>query len=363
MKVLVLGADGYLGWPTCTYLASKGHEVVGWDNYSKRDLEEKYQAHPLVAPELMADRAVTFEKNMGIRIEALNRYVDEIRKYPLEGIDAVVHYAEYPSAPFSMMGAEECIDTQINNIMGTLEILWAIKDTDIHLIKLGTMGEYGYGLNWPIWEGLEEIEYKGRKERIPYPKQPGSFYHASKVHDSCNIEMACRLWGIRATDLNQGIVWGIGNNTSFHYDSIFGTALNRFVVQAVAGVPLTVYGSGHQTRGWLHSSDTLRCVELALENPPEAGEFRVFNQFTEQFSVLELAERVARVTGAGIQHLDNPRVEKEEHYYSPIHAALPKLGLEPHLLTDDLIDEMVYHVERHKDNIDKDQILPKVNWK
>jgi UDP-sulfoquinovose synthase len=225
------------------------------------------------------------------------------------------------------------------------------------------MGEYGYGLNWPIWEGYEELEYRGRKEKILYPKQPGSFYHASKVHDSVNIEMACRMWGIRATDLNQGIVWGVGTDTSFHYDAIFGTALNRFIVQAVAGVPLTVYGSGHQTRGWLHLSDTLRCVELALLNPAEPGEFRVFNQFTEQFSVLELAEKVATLTGADIQHIDNPRVEKEEHYYNAIHTALPNLGLEAHRLDDELLHEMLYYVEKHKDGIDRRQIMPKVTWR
>jgi UDP-sulfoquinovose synthase len=311
----------------------------------------------------MVERAEAFHKEMGCSFRIYEQDIRKITATDLEGVDAIVHYAEQPSAPYSMMGAEECAYTQVNNLTGTLSLLWAMRDTDAHLVKLGTMGEFGYGLNWPIWEGLEEIEYKGRKERIPYPKQPGSFYHASKVHDTTNIEMACRLWGVRATNLAQGVVWGVGNDTSFHYDAIFGTALNRFITQAVAGVPLTVYGSGHQTRGWLHIQDTLRCVELALLNPAEPGEFRVFNQFTEQHSILDLAEKVATLTGANIQHLPNPRVEKEEHYYNATHTALEELGLEPHLLSDELLHEMLFHVERHKDNIDESQILPTVTWR
>ena len=363
MKVLVLGADGYLGFPTCTYLAAKGHEVVGYDNYLKRRLETDCGVKPLVNPNRMDERADAFHDEMGIAIDTNHLNVYDITQYHLEGVDAIVHYAEQPSAPYSMMGKTQCIDTQVNNVAGTLSLLWAMKDTKIHLVKLGTLGEYGYGLNWDIWEGLAEVEYRGRWAKIPYPKQPGSFYHASKVHDSCNIEMACRLWGIRATDLNQGIVWGTGLNTSFHYDAIFGTALNRFITQAVAGVPLTVYGSGHQTRGWIHIQDTLRCVELALLNPAEPGQYRVFNQFTEQHSILDLAEKVASLTGAEIDHLPNPRVEKEEHYYKPDHGALEELGLEPHLLSDELLHEMLYYVEKHKDNIDKSQIMPTVKWR
>jgi UDP-sulfoquinovose synthase len=363
MKILVLGASGYLGWPTCTYLAAKGHEVVGIDNYWKLMLERQCGVSPLVDPGRMDERADVFLEETGINILTYNTNIHDVNAKMLEGVDAVVHYAEQPSAPYSMMGKQQCVDTQVNNVVGTLNLLWELKDTDIHLVKLGTLGEYGYGLNWPIWEGLEEIEYKGRLESIPFPKQPGSFYHASKVHDSTNIEMACRLWGLRATDLNQGIVWGTGLNTSFHYDAIFGTCLNRFITQAVAGVPLSVYGSGYQTRGWLHIRDTLRCVELALLNPAEPGEYRVFNQLTEQYSVLDLAEKVAAITGAEIAHLSNPRIEKEEHFYKVQHTALKELGLEPHLLNDELLYEMLAWVESHKDNIDEGQILPTVNWK
>jgi UDP-sulfoquinovose synthase len=376
MKVLILGVEGYLGWPTAMYFAAKGHTVFGIDNSSKPILETECGVAPLVPIPELHKRFTAWKEASGerylnhvITMDVRNPYLkDWIAKYQF---DVVVHYAEQPSAPYSMMGRKQCVETQINNIAGTLNILWAIKDTDIHLIKLGTMGEYGTP-NIDIEEGWLDVEHNGRRDKVLYPKQPGSWYHASKVCDSTNIEMACRLWGVRATDLNQGVVYGIdtdetrldaGLATSFHYDHIFGTALNRFIVQAVAGVPLTVYGEGGQTRGWLNIKDTLRCVELALLNPPEAGEFRVFNQFTEQFSVQRLAEKVAWIAGCDIQNIPNPRKEKEQHYYNAKHTALSDLGLEPHLLTDDVIREMLDYVERHKDNIDQKQIMPTVTWR
>jgi UDP-sulfoquinovose synthase len=291
--------------------------------------------------------------------------------------DAIVHYGEQPSAPFSMADQRRTILTQVNNITGTLNVLWALREDApaCHLVKLGTMGEYGTP-NIDIEEGFLEIEHKGRKDVLPYPKQPGSFYHLSKVHDSHNILFACRVWKLRSTDLNQGVVYGIetdetslheGLATSFHYDEVFGTALNRFCVQAVAGIPLTIYGQGRQKRGFLNIRDTLRCVELALLNPPRTGEYRVFNQFTEILSILELAELVKKQgeklgLRIQIQRLANPRIEAEEHYYNARHQKLLGLGLTPHLLSDVLIESMLARIQENAQRIQRESILPCVQW-
>jgi UDP-sulfoquinovose synthase len=256
--------------------------------------------------------------------------------------------------------------------------MFAIQHTnpEIHIVKLGTMGEYGTP-NIDIEEGWLEIEHKGRHDRMLYPKKPHSFYHLSKVHDSANLEFSCRIWGMRVTDLNQGVVYGIDTEetkihpdlaTSFHYDAVFGTVLNRFVVQAVHGTPLSVYGKGGQTRGFLNIRDTLQCVELALLNPAKSGEFRVFNQFTEQFSVIDLAGRVQRVANtlgckAEIDHIANPRNEMEEHYYNAIHSSLPELGLKPCVLDDDVIGHMIEIARSFKNRIDSTVLKPNVKWK
>jgi UDP-sulfoquinovose synthase len=290
--------------------------------------------------------------------------------------DAVVHFGEQRSAPYSMIDREHAVYTQVNNVVGTLNLMYAIVETnpDIHLVKLGTMGEYGYP-NIDIEEGFIEITHKGRTDVMPYPKQPGSFYHLSKVHDSANIMFACRVWGLRSTDLNQGIVYGQSTEetdldpvlaTRFDYDAVFGTVLNRFCVQAVTGHPLTVYGAGGQTRGMLHIRDTLACVTLALENPADKGEFRVFNQFTESFTVREMAEMVKRVAPTTVdiaEGLSNPRVEHETHYFNAANTKLLDLGLEPHLLTDDVITSMLELVERHRDRVDLNAIAPTVDWR
>jgi UDP-sulfoquinovose synthase len=274
-----------------------------------------------------------------------------------------------------MIDREHAVYTQVNNVVGTLNLLYAIADIDpgIHLVKLGTMGEYGTP-NIDIEEGFIEINHKGRTDRLPFPKQPGSFYHLSKVHDSHNIEFTCRAWNLRATDLNQGIVYGQATPetmqhpdlvTRFDYDAVFGTVLNRFVVQAVAGMPLTVYGKGGQTRGMLNILDTMACVELALKNPPPAGEFRVFNQFTESFSINQMAQMVKDALGgdARIEHLEDPRVEKQEHYYNAAHTKLVDLGLRPHLLDAKVIQSLASFVKKHRDDIDPSVMLPNVNWR
>jgi UDP-sulfoquinovose synthase len=292
--------------------------------------------------------------------------------------DAIVHFAEQRSAPYSMIDRKHAVFTQVNNVVGTLNLLYAIREfaPECHLVKLGTMGEYGTP-NIDIEEGYIEIEHNGRKDRLPFPKQPGSFYHLSKVHDSHNIAFTCKIWGIRATDLNQGVVYGTVTDevamdealiNRFDYDEVFGTVLNRFCAQAALGHPLTVYGKGGQTRGFLDIRDTVRCIEIACLHPAKSGEFRVFNQFTEQFNVLELAQMV-QVNGkelglkVQIQHLPDPRVEAESHYYNAKHSSLIKLGLQPHLLSNSLLDSLINIAIRYRDRIDASQFLPKVNWR
>ncbi|HEY3810124.1 MAG TPA: NAD-dependent epimerase/dehydratase family protein, partial [Acidimicrobiales bacterium] len=289
--------------------------------------------------------------------------------------DAVVHFAEQRSAPYSMIDQDHAVYTQTNNVVGNLNVLYAIADynRDIHLVKLGTMGEYGTP-NIDIEEGWLTLTHRGRTDTVLYPKRPGSFYHLSKVHDSHNIEFACRVWGLRATDLNQGVVYGEQTDetvvdpvlaTRFDYDHVFGTVINRFVIQAVLGHPLTVYGTGGQTRGMLNLVDTVECVRLAVEHPAEPGEFRVFNQFTEQRSVRDLARMVARAYPGPctIEEIDNPRVELDGHYYRAAHTRLLDLGLLPHLLDDQVMASLFAVVEQHRDRVNLDAIRPTVQWR
>jgi UDP-sulfoquinovose synthase len=289
--------------------------------------------------------------------------------------EAIVHFAEQRAAPYSMVDRKHAVYTQVNNVVGNLNVLYAIGeiDPDIHLVKLGTMGEYGTP-NIDIEEGWLEIEHKGRKDRVLYPKRPGSFYHLSKVHDSHNIEFACRIWGLRATDLNQGVVYGQQTAetamddrlaTRYDYDAVFGTVLNRFVIQSVLGKPLTVYGGGTQTRGIIEIRDTVRCLQLACENPAARGEFRVFNQMTQSLSITEMAEIIARVSPdtVKIEHLDNPRVELENHHYNVVHSGLVELGLDPHLLSDTLIESLFGITKRYAHRVRPEAMLPTIQWR
>ncbi len=289
--------------------------------------------------------------------------------------DTIVHFGEQRSAPYSMIDQKHAVYTQTNNVIGTLNVMYAIADIDrdIHLVKLGTMGEYGTP-NIDIEEGWITVEHNGRSDRVMFPKRPGSFYHLSKVHDSHNIEFGCRIWGLRATDLNQGVVYGADTEqtkldprlaTRFDYDGVFGTVLNRMVIQAVLGHPLTVYGNGTQTRGLINIVDTVECIRIASENPAERGEFRVFNQFTESLSVRQIADTIAHEFPGEcvIEQVPNPRVELENHYYNAKHSKLEKLGLKPTLLSMALIDHMFDVVERHRDRVDLNAIMPTVRWR
>jgi UDP-sulfoquinovose synthase len=356
--------------------------VIAVDNLIRRRWDTQCGTESLVPIASMKGRTQRWKSETGrvIRWERvdLTHSADVAALLAHHRPDAVVHFAEQRSAPYSMMSRAHAVETQANNVLGTLNLLFALRESapDCHLVKLGTMGEYGTP-NIDIEEGFIEIEHNGRRDRLPYPKQAGSFYHLSKVHDSHNIMFTCRAWGLRATDLNQGVVYGSGTResdlhpelqTRFDYDDIWGTVLNRFCVQAAIGHPLTVYGKGGQTRGFLDIRDTVRCVELAIVNPPAQGEFRVFNQFTEQFSVGELAERVRAARNAHglrtqITHLPNPRTEMEQHYYNARHQRLIDLGLVAHRLEDSLIDRVIGQVERHKHRIKPELIAPRVDWR
>ncbi|MDE2571445.1 MAG: NAD-dependent epimerase/dehydratase family protein [bacterium] len=383
MRICVLGGDGYLGWPTAMYFSARGHSVLAVDNCMKRRLEAELDVIPLEDVPDFKQRAERWNVLTGWEIEVVRGDITQadlmnqicVNFHP----EVIVHFAEQPSAPYSMIGRDAAVLTQQNNIVGTLNVMFAMREhcPDAELVKLGTMGEYGTP-NIDIEEGWIEITHKGRSDRLPYPKRPSSLYHCSKVHDSVNLEFACRSWGLRVTDLNQGVVYGIETDemsldrkalrTSFHYDDVFGTVLNRFVVQAAIGMPLTVYGKGGQTRSFLNIKDTLQCVELASVNPASRGEFRVFNQFTELFSILELAERVKRVAQARglcveIQGVANPRVESELHYYNAANTSLLALGLKPHLLSDELLDGMLERALEARNQIRERLIPPRVDWK
>ncbi len=383
MRILVLGGDGYLGWPTSLHLAARDHHVLVVDNFLRRRYHLEQGTDSLTPIRSLQERVAVWNTlpdvtpvdfRIGDITDGLfiDRVIEEFRP------EAIIHYGEQPSAPYSMIDREHAVFTQVNNVVGTLNVLFAMRAhvPDCHLVKLGSMGEYGTP-NIDIEEGYLEVEHKGRKDRLPYPKQPGSLYHLSKVHDSHNIMFACRTWGLRSTDLNQGVVYGIETDetsrderliTRFDYDESFGTALNRFCVQAIIGHPLTVYGKGGQTRGFLNIRDTLQCLELTVTNPPPAGEFRVFNQFTEQFSVSQLARLVAEAGAeleipVSIHSIPDPRVEKEEHYYNAVHTGLLDLGLKPHLLSDELVRSMLTIIGTYRDRVVRDRIVPRITWR
>ncbi|MGA8035666.1 MAG: NAD-dependent epimerase/dehydratase family protein [Candidatus Acidiferrales bacterium] len=382
MKIAVLGGDGYCGWATALYLSKQGHEIAIIDNFVRRQWDHELGAQTLTPIRPLSDRLRVWNQLTGHTIQS---FIGDVTDYEfLAGMiqefepEAIIHFAEQRSAPYSMIDQRHAVFTQVNNVVGTLNLLFAVREhkPECHLIKLGTMGEYGTP-NIDIEEGYITIEHNGRKDVLPYPKQPGSFYHLSKVHDSHNIMFACKAWGLSATDLNQGVVYGTVTDevamdealiNRFDYDEIFGTVLNRFCVEAAIGHPLTVYGKGGQQRGFLDIRDTVRCIEIACNHPAKAGEFRVFNQFTERFSILDIAHLVqaaGKKIGLDVEitHLPDPRVEAEEHYYNAKHSKLIDLGLEPHLLSDALLDSLLKIAVKYQDRIDPSLIMPRVNWR
>jgi UDP-sulfoquinovose synthase len=382
MRIAVLGGDGYCGWATALYLSQKGHTVAIVDNYVRRLWDHELGAQTLTPIRPLTDRLRIWQNLTGKSIEM---FIGDVTDYDflcstLKSFEpeAIVHFAEQRSAPYSMIDRKHAVFTQVNNVVGTLNVLFVLREflPDCHLVKLGTMGEYGTP-NIDIEEGYITVEHNGRRDTVPFPKQPGSFYHLSKVHDSHNIMFTCKIWGLRATDLNQGVVYGTMTEESsldealinrFDYDDVFGTVLNRFCVQAAIGQPLTVYGKGGQTRGFLDIRDTVRCIEIACQNPAARGECRVYNQFTEQFSIMDLArlvEAAAKKIGVTVEvdHIPDPRVEAEQHYYNAKHSKLIDLGLQPHYLSDSLLDSLMSIAFKYRDRVDESLMLPQVNWR
>jgi len=391
MKIIVMGCDGYIGWPLTMRLTALGYDVVGIDNYSRRERVAEVDARsatPIASPwerfTELSKRYSNFEF----------RFVDVCNKSQVDHLfekhrpDAVVHLAEIPSAPYSMISQGHCIETMENNVNGTLNILWAMKKytPDAHLIKIGTMGEYGTS-NLDIPEGFMKVNYRGREDTIPFPKQASSWYHQTKVHDTNNCMFASKIWGLRITDIMQGVLYGVSTPemmcyegdeeeinpslvTRFDFDEVWGTCLNRFVAQAIIDYPLTVYGEGNQTRGYLALRDSLQCLNIAIDNPPEKGEYRVFNQFDELYSVKQLAEKTKKIGAeygldVKIKHIPNPRIEAETHYYNPDCEKLPLLGFRPTFTLEDELRIMIPFLMKYKDRIKEYEkvIKPKPYWR
>jgi len=383
MRVFIAGVDGYLGWPLSMYLAARGHEVAGIDAYFRRDWVVEMGSRSATPIRRMTERLEGFRENFDTTLDFrrgdlidFNFVLNFFRSFQPE---TIVHLGEMPSAPYSMVDVHHCVFTQTNNIVGTLNILYAMKETcpEAHLVKLGTMGEYGTP-NIDIPEGFFTIEYRERTDTLPFPRQAGSWYHQTKVHDSHNIMFACKIWGLRSTDIMQGVVFGTRINemgdderllTRFDFDQCFGTAINRYCAQAVVGHPLTPFGAGHQRRGFLPLRDSMQCFTLAVENPPEQGEYRVFNQFEEVYDITELAQKVQKVgeefgLDVEIRNLENPRKEMEEHYYNPDHQHLLDLGYQP---THDMEQEMrimFQDLMKYRNRIESHEhvLIPDIRW-
>lgn len=381
MHVLILGGDGYLGWPTAMHLSAMGHKVTVVDNYLRRSICRDADVEALFDVPNLHERARIWKEKSGkdicVYIGDLNDWNFIAHVFQSNPPESVVHYAEQPAAPYSMLNRNAAMLTLQNNLTVTANVIFAVHQfcPQAHIVKLGTMGEYGTP-NIDIEEGWLDVEHNGRKHTFLYPRQASSLYHTTKIMDTDLLWFYVRMWGLRVTDLMQGPVYGLvtdetGENQQlfpfFNYDEMFGTVINRFVVQAVAGFPLTVYGKGGQTRGYLNIKDTLNCVRLSLENPASEGELRIFNQLTETFTVNELAEHVQRVGNqkgldVQIKAVENPRIEAEEHYYNPKHTGLLDLGLKPNFLTDDVLAQMIEIVLKNKNNIHQRKIYQKVKW-
>lgn len=383
MRVFIAGIDGYLGWALAQYMTAQGHEVAGADSEGRRKWVNEVgsiSALPIAnRSERIAAFKAQFGKNIDFRSGDLTDY-DFVKGF-FEDFqpEAIVHLAQMPSAPYSMLDVKHAVWTHTNNVSNNLNILYAIKEVvpDAHLVKLGTMGEYGQP-NVDIPEGFFEVEFNGRKDKLWFPRAAGSWYHQTKVHDSHNTWFATKIWGLRATDIMQGVVFGtqfpgLGEDdrlkTRLDFDEAFGTAINRFCAQAVAGHPLTLYGSGTMKRAFLPLRDSMRCLTLAVENPAEEGEFRVFNQFAESYTIRDLAYMVKEVGAelgldVEVKHYDNPRVEKEEHYYNPIREGLDAIGYEPSTDVKSEIKLMLEDLMQHKDRIaEKEHLLiPSTRW-
>lgn len=392
--VLILGGDGYLGWPSAMYFSARGYEVTVVDNYFRRNACTELDTGMLYPIPTLIERVKIWHEKTGKEIKVVIgdlaepelmrslftgnfTYQWSVNKGFTGVPETVIHYAEQPSAPYSVYNYKLADITLINNLRVTNNLIWAIRDfsPETHVIKIGTMGVYGTP-NIDIEEGWLDIEHKGRSEKFLFPRQASSLYHTTKIMDTDLEWFAVRMWDLRITDLMQGPVYGIETEESniddrlktiFNYDEIFGTIVNRFIVQSIVGYPLTVYGKGGQTRGYLNIKDTLQCVEKAENTPAGKGELRIFNQIMETFSANELAVLTKKVGNnlgydVRVDHLENPRKEAEEHYYNPTYQGLQDIGVTPHFLDDDVMKKMFQVVHNYRDNIRKDVIFKGVKW-
>lgn len=386
-RVLILGQEGYIGTALTRFLSDEHTPLVGVSQASKYDVfgvdnNSRDKNVKSVGSESLTRKIVIGARDLNVAtdVHGLRNTMRDFKP------DAIVHLAEQPSAPFSMTSAKSAMETQRNNVCGTLNVLYAMKQEcpTAHLIKLGTEGEYP---DW-LWDGkhipegsrmsvyTEEAPQTSscirigegtrpdatRSWEIPTPRYAGSWYHWSKVFDSMNIDYACRIWGLSATDVNQGVVYGHVPGTRLDYDQYFGTVVHRFVVQAVAGIPLTVYGEGEQTRGFIALRDSIKALQLLIDNPPAGGEFRVIHQTTEAKTINEIAELVQKVTGCKIEHVENPRAERSACKFTFDNSTLLNLGLLPTNMEEE-IRNLVPVVEANKERINKDVIKPTVLWK
>jgi UDP-sulfoquinovose synthase len=384
MRILIPGIDGYIGWSSAIQQLKKGNIVYGFDNLSRRIHVDEMDSHSAIPILSFEERKNILKEEYGDKINIVKgdlmdkEFTDKILNE--FNPDAIIHLAEQPSAPYSMIDQDHNIYTQQNNVIGNLNLIHSIQrhSPKAHLIKLGTMGEYGYDPGLEIPEGFYEIEFRGKKARVPYPRLAGSWYHWTKVHDSNNIMFACKLWGLKSTDVMQGIVYGTKidemkdeqHNTRFDFDEAFGTVINRFCAQAIIGYPLTVHGLGGQTRGFLALNDSIQCISLLIDNPPKDGEYRVVNQFDEQYSVMQLAKKVQEIgnrlgLNVEIKSKENPRKEAEEHYYKADHDTLKSLGFSQTRIIDDEIEIMLNHLMKYKSRIEENKhvIVKNIKWK
>ena len=380
MKVAILGIDGYLGWPLSLKLKKLGHKVCGVDNLWRRDKVKSIV--PIDSVKNRFKNKSFYEFNIEEDIIGLKSFLE------IERPDIIVHYAEIPSAPYSMIGVEEAIEVQKNNVLGTLGLLWLMKEVTPHatLIKLGTMGEYGTP-NRPLFEGEYPkdafLKWRDREWNLggqQTNRDAGSFYHVSKVQDTANIFAACKFWGLKSYDVMQGIIYGVHTTeinkpklrTRFDIDESFGTIINRFVSQAILGIPLTIYGTGGQTRGVIALEDAMQCMVKLINSPLKKGEYKVVNQISGVYKMKDLANKVIKVAKefdikVKKQFIENPRVEASEHKYEVISDNLPALGFKPVVTVEEEIREM-FKVLSKSDvkkqiELQKDFILPKIKWR
>lgn len=397
MKVMILGIDGYLGWALALRLGNLGFQVSGVDNFLRRDCVAERGSHTAVPIERMTDRLRIAKDIFGIDInfrkmdildrEKLKEFLEEVRP------ESIVHYAEIPSAPFSMIDADHAIETQKNNVLGTLGLLFLIRDVvpEANLVKLGTAGEYGAMLTGrPIFEGIfpadAVLKWEGKEWSLGgeiTPRDPTSFYHCSKTHDSFNIYESCKYFWLRSIDCMQGVIYGVHTDelaknarlrTRLDYDEAFGTVVHRFVTQAVIGIPLTVYGSGEQIRGYIALEDAMECMVRLISSPPEPGQYEVVNQVSGVHKINDIVETVAKVAkdkfniDVKIQRIDNPRVEAEEHPFEMVSKKLYQIfGFNPKVTLEEEITRifsLIVNSEIKNRILEKKHIiLPKITWR